>query len=165
MSKISISDFLGPKKKAKLQDENISRTSHSLSAARCLPSTPEEESSCPGTLLLHDCAGNTDAIASPRPPVDPNIMLDCAGNNDAIASPRPPVDPNCMLALPLANVQQPAPVATTCYSVGEEPCQPKEFHFPARRSASENFSRSFKVGWFGQWTLHYVRQTKSRNSG
>ena len=70
--------------------------------------------------------------------------IDCAGNND---SNPPPV------------VKLPA-VATTSYSVGEEPCQPKEFHFPARRSASEIFSRSFKVGWFGQWTwLHYVRET------
>ncbi|CAL8333685.1 unnamed protein product [Arctogadus glacialis] len=73
-----ISDFFGPKK-AKLH-QNTSRSSDSLSAARCLPSTPEEESSCSQTLFLQDGAGNNGAIASPRPPVEPNI--DCAGNND-----------------------------------------------------------------------------------
>ena len=36
--------------------------------------------------------------------------------------------------------------ASTSYSLSEEPFQPKDFSFPARRFANENFSRSFKGG-------------------
>ncbi|CAL8375937.1 unnamed protein product [Arctogadus glacialis] len=50
--------------------------------------------------------------------------------------------------------------ASTSYSLSEEPFQPKDFSFPARRFANENFSRSFKAGWFSKWPwIHYLKDT------
>lgn len=49
---------------------------------------------------------------------------------------------------------------TANYSVGEEPFQPMEFSFPARHFGNKNFTWSFKLGWFSQWTwLHYFRES------